>query len=57
MKIVLPEEVERRFTLTILTQVRDFGHKIHDFGRFTERKSFGDGSGLAGMRCSEDLLC
>jgi len=40
----------------VLTQVRGFAHRILRFGPWSERKSFGDGSGLGERCCSEDLL-
>jgi hypothetical protein len=40
----------------LLAQVRDFGHKSRDFGRLSERKSFGGKARFAERRCSEDLL-
>jgi hypothetical protein len=39
-----------------LTQVRDFDHKIGDFGAETARKSNNDGASGGKRRCSEDLL-
>jgi hypothetical protein len=41
---------------SMLTQVRDFDHKISGLGAKTERKFNGDGVGSGKRRCSEDLL-